>query len=200
MVSGLAIAAIIAAVSFRIWTAHPPVDVLRAEAVLIGVGVVFAGVCLAIKSSRWSTMLFVQLPIMVLAAVLTDLILGMAGPWLGDDLPPLAAVSFATVFLYFEAGLHSRRFGYVFGVAVLGLGALWIYAVTQLMVSLSAVTLWTLVLVGLGMLAYLTTRSVDRELGAQVERQSSLLATLSVLLARLPGLADAPRRVLETLG
>ena len=181
VVSGLAIAAIIAAVSFRIWEAHPPVDVLRAEAVLIGVGVVFAGVCLAIKSSRWSTKVFVQLPIMVLAAVLTDLILGVAGRWLGDDLPPLAAVSFATVFLYFEAGLHSRHFGYVFGVAVLGLGALWIYAVTQLMVSLSAVTVWTLVLVGLGMLAYLTTRSVDRELGAQVERQSSLLATLSDL-------------------
>src|SRR5207249_375864 len=101
VVSGLAIAAIIAAVSFRIWTAHPPVGRLRADAVLIG--------------------------------------------------------------------------------AVLGLGALWIYAVTQLMVSLSAVTLWTLVLVGLGMLAYLTTRSLDRELGAQVERQSSLLATLSDL-------------------
>ena len=181
MVTGAAVTAIIGAVSLGIWQAHPPADVLRTEAVLIGFGVGFAGFCLAVRGSRYSTNLLVQVPIMIVAAALTDLILGIAGKWLGDTLPPLAAVSFATVFLYFEAGLHARHFGYVFGVAILGLGALWVYAVTQLMVSLVAVTVWTLVLVGLGILAYLTSRSVERDLGAQVERQSSLLATLSDL-------------------
>ncbi|HKW70908.1 MAG TPA: PAS domain S-box protein, partial [Candidatus Dormibacteraeota bacterium] len=181
VVTGIAVAAIITAVSYRIWQAHPPADVLRAEAVLIGTGVLFAIICMALKATRLSTSLAVQLPIMVVAAVLTDLVLGVAGKWLGDDLPPLAAVSFATVFLYFEAGLHSRHFAYVFGVAVIGIGVLWAYAVTQLMVSLSAVAIWTLVLLGLGILAYLTARSVERDIGVQVDRQSSLLATLSDL-------------------
>jgi PAS domain S-box-containing protein len=118
---------------------------------------------------------------MITAAVLAVLVLGVAGRWLGDDLPPLAAVSFAAVFLHFDVGLRSRHFGYVFAVAILGLGALWIYAITQLMVSLTAVVIWTLILVGLGVLALLTSRSVERDLGVQVERQSSLLATLSDL-------------------
>src|SRR5437879_8217948 len=118
---------------------------------------------------------------MVIATVLTVLVMGTAGRWLGDDLPPLAAVSFATVFLHFEVGLHSRQFGYVFGIAILGLGVLWVYAVSQLMVSLSTVLIWTLVLIGLGILAMLTSRAVERDVGLQVERQSSLLATLSDL-------------------
>jgi len=181
LVSGLAVAAIIGAVAYTIWRAQPPAEVLRQEAVLIGVGVVFAVVCMGVKSSRRSTDLRVQLPIMITAAVLTDLVLGVAGKWLGDDLPPLAAVSFATMFLYFEAGLHSRHFGYVFGVGILGIGALWIYAVGQLMVSLSAVGIWTSVLVGVGILGYLTSKGVERDLSGQIEQQSSLLATLSDL-------------------
>ena len=181
LVTGVAVAAIIAAVAYRIYEARPPADVLRAEAVLIGVGVVFAAACIVVKASRFATSLSIQLPITIIAAVLTDLVLGVAGKWLGDDLPPLAAVSFATVFLYFEAGLHSRHFAQLFSVAILGIGGLWVYAVTQLMVTLGAVAIWTLVLVGLGILAYLTTRSVERDLGVQIDRQSSLLATLSDL-------------------
>src|SRR5437899_1779138 len=65
--------------------------------------------------------------------------------------------------------------------AILGLGVLWVYAVSQLMVSLGTVVVWTLVLIGLGILAMLTSRAVERDLGVQVERQSSLLATLSDL-------------------
>src|SRR5439155_1435083 len=94
---------------------------------------------------------------------------------------PLAAVSFAAVFLQFDVGLNSRHFIYVFAIAILGLGVPWSYAVTQIMVSVSAVVIWTLVLMGLGILALLTSRAVARDLGVQVERQSSLLATLSDL-------------------
>ncbi len=181
VVTGLAVAAIIAAVAWRIWQANPPASVLSQEAVLIGIGVVFAAASVVVKGSRYSTSLAAQVPIMLIAAALTDLILAGAGRWLGDDLPPLAAVSFATVFLYFEAGLHSRYFAWVFGIAILGIAALWIYAVSALMVSLGTVIIWTLVLVGLGVLAYLTSRSVESDLATQVERQSSLLATLSEL-------------------
>ena len=179
LVNGVAVAAVIGAVAYRIWEASPPAGVVRQEAILIGIGVVFAAFAVWIKASPIGSSLRVQIPVMVIATVLTVLVMGTAGRWLGDDLPPLAAVSFATVFLHFEVGMHSRHFGYVFGIAILGLGALWVYAVTQLMTSLSAVVIWTLLLIGLGILAMLTSRSVERDLGVQVERQSSLLATLS---------------------
>ncbi len=179
LVNAIAVAAIIGAVAYRIWQARPPADVLSEEAILIGIGVVFAAVALAVKASPFGNSLVAQLPIMVVATLLTTLVLGVAGRWLGEDLPPLAAVSFATVFLHFEVGFHSRHFGYVAAVAIVGLAALWIYAVTQLMVSLNTVVIWTLLLAGLGLLALLTSRAVERDLGVQVERQSSLLATLS---------------------
>ena len=181
LINGLAVGAVIAGVAYRLWQAHLPADVLRQEEILIGVGIVLGGVAVAARVAKLSNRLAVQLPIMGSAAILAVLVLGTAGRWLGDDLPPLAAVSFAAVFLQFDVGLHSRHFGKVFGVAIVGLGLLWAYAVTQLMVSLSAVVIWTLILMGLGILALLTSRSVERDLGVQVERQSSLLATLSDL-------------------
>ena len=181
MVNGLAVAAIIGGVAYRLWQAHLPADVLREEESLIAAGVVLGALAVLVRTSRYATMLQVQLPIMAVAALLAVLVLGVAGRWLGDDLPPLAAVSFAAVFLQFDVRLHSRHFGYVFAVAMVGLGLLWIYAVTQLMVSVTAVVIWTLVLAGLGILAILTRRTVERDLGIQVERQSSLLATLSDL-------------------
>src|SRR5437899_7004911 len=49
------------------------------------------------------------------------------------------------------------------------------------MVSVGAIVIWTLLVMGLGLLALLTSRAVERDLGVQVERQSSLLATLSDL-------------------
>src|SRR5436190_1136482 len=101
LVNGLAVAAIIGGVAYRLWLAHLPDDVLRVEMVLIAAGAV--------------------------------------------------------------------------------LGVLWVYAVSELMVSLTAVIIWTAVLAGLGILALLTSRTVERDLGIQVERQISLLATLSDL-------------------
>ena len=121
LVNGVAVAAVIGAVAYRIWEASPPAGVVRQEAILIGIGVVFAAFAVWIKASPIGSSLRVQIPVMVIATVLTVLVMGTAGRWLGDDLPPLAAVSFATVFLHFEVGMHSRHFGYVFGIAILGL-------------------------------------------------------------------------------
>jgi len=172
---------VIAGVAYRIWEAHLPAAELRAEVILTGLGAVLAAVAVAVRTSRYATSPVAQLGIMAAAATLTVLVLGVAGRWLGDDLPPLAAASLAVVLLHFDAGLQSRRFGYVFGIAIVALGLLWVYAVTQLTVSVSAVVVWTLLLVGIGLLALLTSRSVQQDLGAQVEKQSTLLATLSDL-------------------
>jgi diguanylate cyclase (GGDEF)-like protein/PAS domain S-box-containing protein len=49
------------------------------------------------------------------------------------------------------------------------------------MLSLGAVLVWSLLLVGIGLLAFLAVRTVERELGFQVAQQSSLLETLSDL-------------------
>ena len=181
LVNAVAVGAVIAGVAYRIWEAHLPTVELRLEVILIGLGAILAAVAVAVRTSKYAHDLVAQLLIMAAAAVLAVLVLGVAGRWLGDDLPPLAAVSLAVVLLQFDAGLNSRHFGYVFGVAIVTLGLLWVYAVTQLMVSVSAIVIWTLLLVGLGLLAYLTSRSVQQDLGVQVERQSSLLATLSDL-------------------
>jgi diguanylate cyclase (GGDEF)-like protein/PAS domain S-box-containing protein len=181
LVNGVAVAAIIGAVAYRLMQAHLPADVLRAELILIGVGVVFAAAAIYVKVSRFSASLPAQLAVMVCAATLTVLIFGLAGGGLGNDLPPLAAVSFATILLHFELGLSTRHFVYVWIVIGLGVAVLWIYAIAALMVSISAVVIWTLVLLGLGLLAYLTGRDVERDLTMHVERQSSLLAALSEL-------------------
>ena len=181
IVNGIAAAAIIAAVAFRIWEAHLPSYAVQRELVLIGVGIGFAAVAVAVRVSRLAANLAIQLLLMVVSAVLTVLVLGVAGPWLGDDLPPLAAAVFATMLLYFELGLHRRHFAYLFAIAIAGVGALWIYAVTSLMVSFGAIAIWTLVLLGLGLLALLIRRAVDRDLSVQIDRQASLLISISDL-------------------
>ncbi|TMD97082.1 MAG: PAS domain S-box protein [Chloroflexi bacterium] len=181
LVNGLAVAAVIGGVTYRLWQAHLPQDILREEALLIGLGVVLGAFAVAARASRYASRLAVQIPIMAAAATLAVLVFAVAGRWLGDDLPPFAAISFAAVFLQFDVGLRSRSFGYVFAVAIVALGLLWLYSVTQLMVSITAVAIWTLILVGLGILAFLTSRTIERDLGIQVERQSTLLATLSDL-------------------
>ena len=181
LVNGLAVAAIVAGGAYRIYEAQLPPDALRQVEILIPVSVVLAAVGIVVRVSRLANKLLAQIPIMIAAAILTDLILAISGKWLGNDLPPLAAVAFAAMFLHFEVGLHSRHFGYIFGIALLGLGALWIYAVTQLGVAVGTVGMWTLLLLGIGILGLLTSRAVERDLGVQVARQGTLLATLSDL-------------------
>ncbi len=181
IVNGIAAAAIILAVAFRLWEAHLPAYAVQQELVLIGAGLVFAVIAIGVRASRLASNLRIQLLMMVVSAVLTVLVLGVAGPWLGDDLPPVAAAVFATILLYFELGLHARHFAYLFAIALAGVGALWIYAVTSLMVSFGAIAVWTLVLFGLGLLAFLTRRAVDRDLSVQIDRQASLLLSISDL-------------------
>ncbi|HEX7263735.1 MAG TPA: PAS domain S-box protein [Candidatus Dormibacteraeota bacterium] len=180
-INAIGAAAIIGAIGFRVWTANLPSDAANRELVLIGAGVVFAAIAVGIRASPLASNLALQLALMVVSTVLTVLVLGVAGPRLKDDLPPLAAAAFATILLHFDLGLHARHFAYLFAIAVAGLAVLWIYAVTTLMVSFSAIAIWTLVLVGLGLLAFLTRRAIDRDLSVQVDRQASLLISISDL-------------------
>ena len=181
IINGVAAAAIIGAVGYRLYEAHLPSYAVQQEMVLIGAGVLFAAIAVVVRASRMATSLFIQLLLMTVSAVLTVLVLGVAGPWLGDDLPPLAVAAFATILLHFELGLHARHFAYLFAIAIAGVGALWIYAATALLVSFRAIAVWSFVLLGLGLLAFLTRRSVDRDLRVQVDRQSSLLLSVSDL-------------------
>src|SRR5207302_539934 len=180
-INGIGAAAIIAAVAFRLSRAQMPSYAVQQELILISAGVLFAIIAIGVRASRLATSLAIQVLLMIVSTVLTVLVLGVAGPWLGDDLPPLAAAAFATILLHFELGLHARHFAYLFAVAIAGVGALWIYAATQLMVSFSAIAIWSFVLLGLGLLAFLTRRSVDREMRVQVDRQASLLLSISDL-------------------
>ena len=181
LINGLAVAAIIGAVGYRVLEANLPADVLREEGALIGLGSVLGLVAIGVRASPYWQSLPIRLAITALAAILAVIVLSVAGRWLGDDLPPLAAVSLATVLLQFDLGLQSRHFAYVFAIALVALVVIWVYGVSQLMLSLGTVAIWTGVLFGLSVLTYLTSRTLERDLTAHVERQASLLATLSDL-------------------
>src|SRR5256884_2781347 len=111
LINAIAAAAVIAGVAYRIWEANLPAAVLRQEAVLIALGVVLAAIAVAVRISKLATSLVAQLAIMAGAATLAVLVLGVAGKWLSNDLPPLAAVSFAVVPLQFDAVSPLRHVG-----------------------------------------------------------------------------------------
>jgi PAS domain S-box-containing protein len=173
--------AIIAAIGYRLWDANLPAYALRTEAVVIGVATVLAMAGVSIRASRWAGNFPVRLALAVSGLILAMIGLAVAGPWLRNDLPPIAVVTIATVVLHFDLGLRSRRFAIVFAFSVVAVAVLWIYAVTSLMVPASIIVIWTLVMFGLGALAFLVSRAVDADLSIHVERQSSLLAALSDL-------------------
>ncbi len=179
LITSLAAAVIIGAVAVRLWEAHLPRVVLQEEALVIGAGIVYGIVAVAIRSSRLSASVPVQLGLMASNAMFAVAVLGVAAPWLGDDLMPLSATLFATMLLYFDLGFLSRHFLYVIAIAAIGLGALWIDAVVMLHISAGEVVAWALIVVGLALLAYITHHAVERNLTVQGDRQSSLLHAIS---------------------
>jgi diguanylate cyclase (GGDEF)-like protein/PAS domain S-box-containing protein len=181
LINGVAAVAVIGAVALRLALANLPPAVLQEEEILIGVGILFGAVAIAIRVSRLGTSIPIQLALMVVSAILTVAVFGVAGPWLGNDLPPLAAASFATILLHFDLGFRVRHVSFVFLIAVAGLGTLWVYAVGQLNVGVAEIAIWTAVLLGLSLLAFITRREVDRDLTLHVDRQSSLLEAISDL-------------------
>jgi len=180
-INAIAALAITAAIVFRFAQAGMPVPVMQEEVAVLGVGVLYAAVVVSIRSSRLATRTAPQLLLMVANVVLAVAALGVAGPWLGADFAPLSVGVFAAMLLFFDMGYNARHFAYVVVVAAAGLGLLWIDAVTNLHVAISSILVWSLVLLGLILLAYVTHHVVDRDLVTQAGRQASLLAALSDL-------------------
>ena len=52
LISGLAAAVIIGAIAIRLWEAHLPTDVLQEEGLLIGAGIVYGVIALAISGDK----------------------------------------------------------------------------------------------------------------------------------------------------
>jgi diguanylate cyclase (GGDEF)-like protein/PAS domain S-box-containing protein len=179
LIRTFAAAVMIVAVAYRLWEAHLPKEVLQEEGLLIGAGAVYAAVAVWIRGSRFSDRVSVQLGLMVSNALLAVAVLGVAGPWLGNDLLPLAAAVFATTLLYFDLGFLTRHFPYLLAIAVAGLAALWIDAGVVLHIALGEIVTWALVLFGLALLAYVTHRIVERNQAMQTQRQASLLHAIS---------------------
>ena len=92
MIRTFAAAVIIVAVAYRLWEAGLPRDVLQEEGAVIGAAIVYAAVAVWISGSRLSNRVPVQLGLMACNTLLAVAVLGVAGPWLGNDLLPLAAV------------------------------------------------------------------------------------------------------------
>ncbi|HZK74598.1 MAG TPA: PAS domain S-box protein [Clostridia bacterium] len=179
LINSIAAAVIIVAVGLRLWEANLPRVILQEEAVLLGAGVVYGGLAVAIRASRFSTRIPVQLSLMACNALFAVAALAVATPWLGNDLMPLSAALFATMLLYFDLGFLTRHFLYVIAIALLGLAALWIDAGVMLFVSVGEIVTWALILLGLALLAYITHYVVERNLTMQGQRQSSLLHAIS---------------------
>ena len=180
-INGIAALAITSAIAFRFAVAGMPASVLQELAALLGVGIVYAAAVVWIRSSAMASRTAVQLMLMVANVALTVVALGVAGPWLGADFPPLAVGIFAAMLLWFDMGYNARHFAYVVAIAAAGLAIVWVDAAVNLHTAVSSILVWSLVLLGLALLAYVTHHVVDRNLVAQSGRQASLLAALSDL-------------------
>ncbi|TME06855.1 MAG: PAS domain S-box protein [Chloroflexi bacterium] len=179
LVNSLALVTIVSAVALRLAEAGMPPVVVRAEAVVLAAGIVYGAIAVWIRSTALASSTPVQLLLMSTNVILAVAALGVAGPWLGSDLPPLAVGIFAAMLLYFDMGHNARHFRYVLAVAAVGLAVLWADAVVNLGVAVTTVATWTLVLLGLMLLAYVTHHVIDRSLVRQAGRQDSLLSALS---------------------
>ena len=180
-VNAIAAAAITTGVVFRLAMAGLPPSVLQELAALIGVAIAYAAAVIWIRTTTAATRAAVQLTLMVANVALAVAALGVAAPWLGGDFAPLAVAVFAAMLLWFDLGYNAERFGYVIGIAGAGLAVLWVDAVVNLRVPVASIVIWTLVLLGLVLLAYVTHHVVDRNLLTQTGRQASLLLALSDL-------------------
>ncbi|HEV2216054.1 MAG TPA: PAS domain S-box protein [Candidatus Dormibacteraeota bacterium] len=181
LINAVAVLAIAGGVAFGIAASGPPAAVLEQEAAIIAVGLVYAAASAWIRSTPWGSALLVRLLLVFINVALVVAALGLAGPWLQGELPPLAVAAFAALLLYWDSGYGAGRIGYVLLITAAGLGLLWVDAIATLMVPVTSVLVWSLVLLGLVLFAYVTRHVVDRNLVTQAGRQGSLLDAVSEL-------------------
>ncbi len=179
--NAVALLAIAGGIAFAIAASGPPPQVLEQEAAIIAVGLVYATSAVWIRSVPSGGVLPVRLVLVFINVALVVAALGVAGPWLQGELPPLAVAAFAALLLYWDSGYGAGQIGYVLLIAAAGLGLLWVEAISTLMVPVVTVIIWSLVLLGLVLFAYVTRHVVDRNLVTQAGRQGSLLEAVSDL-------------------
>ena len=165
--NAVALLAIAGGVAFGIAASGPPARVLEQEAAIIAVGLVYATAAVWVRSLPWGGMLLVRLFLVFVNVALVVAALGVAGPWLQGEFPPLAVAAFAALLLYWDSGYGAGQIGYVLLIAAAGLGLLWVEAIGTLMVPIASVLVWSLVLLGLVLFAYVTRHVVDRNLVTQ---------------------------------
>lgn len=181
LVNAVSILAVIGAVSVRLWDANLPTSTWRIELVVIGAALGLAVVAVSVRASNLSGSATLRTGLSVFSVLLVLGALGIAGRWLGSDLPPLAAVSLAAVILHFDLGMRTRYVGYLFAIVAAGLLGLWIYAAAVLMISGTVLAVWAFVLLGLAGLAFLSGRATERDAIVNAERRETMLAALSDL-------------------
>ncbi len=179
--NALAVLAIAGGIAYRMAASGPPASVLQKEVALFVVGLIYAATAVWIRARPWGGGLLIRLVLVLISVALVVAAFGLAGPWLQGEMPPLAVAAFAAILLYWDYGYGAGHIGYVLLIAAAGLGLLWVDAIVTLMIPISAVVVWSLVLLGLVLIAFVTRHVIDRNLVAQAGRQSSLLAAVSDL-------------------
>jgi len=164
---------LVGAVALRLLAAHLPGPVQGTEAVLVGVGLVYAAGAIMLRYSSWGETSAVQLALTGGGIVLGTAVLGFAGPWL-PDLVPLAIGVTCSFFLTVDP-MRSRRFkGAVLGLGLTGLLVLGSEAVVVLHRPPFELAVYGMILGGLVILVFVTVRLVTDRLRIEVHRTEAI--------------------------
>ena len=169
---------IIGAVAWRLKAANLPAPAVRAEFLLMGVGVAYAIPAVILRAAALTARLPVQAGLMFVNTGLTVGVLGIAAPYLPHDFLPLACFVFATLSLNFDAGFGSRRNIVISVIPATGFALLWAYYVLGLHGSLAAALIWAGLLLGVTVLAYLTLRILQGTTQRARDQAESLLRSI----------------------
>ena len=169
---------VIGAVALRLHNAPLSSGAIRSEQVLILLGVVYAVPAIALRASPLTRLFWVQASLAAVNTLLAGAVLAIAAPYLPDFLP-VACLVFATLILNFDIGFDHEGFFAIGAIPVVGLAGLWVYYVAVLHGSPQAVAVWTGLLAGVALLAYLTIRVLIDRTEAAGNRYESLLHAIS---------------------
>ena len=152
---------IVAAVALRLLAARLPGTVQGTEAVLIGVGFVYAGAAIALRYTPWGETAAAQLLLTGGGIALATAVLAVAGPWL-PDLVPLA-IGVTCCFILTVDPLQTRRFmAAVLALGITGLVVLWAEALAVLHRPPLELAVYGMVLTAIVMLVFVTPSAGHR--------------------------------------
>lgn len=178
LVNSLGSILVIGAVALRLHFAPLTAAAIRTEQALILLGVVYAVPAIAVRASPLTRRFAVQAAMTAVNTLLAGAVLAVAAPFLPDFLP-VACFVFATIILNFDLGFAHRGFFGIAAIPVAGVAALWGYYLVALHGDPAYVAVWTGLLFGVSLLAYLTLRVLNDRTEAAGNRYESLLQAIS---------------------